>query len=137
MALALDPSVLVMDEPTTGLDVITQARLIEVIRGLPEKQGCSIVYVSHDLGVVRSLADRVAVMNAGDIVEEASAEALFQRPAHPYTRDLLEAIPRLPARQVRCAASPGRLPRRDGRRAAASRRAAPCRRALPHARPPR
>jgi peptide/nickel transport system ATP-binding protein len=95
MALSLDPSVLVMDEPTTGLDVITQAYLVDVIRSLPEQQGCSIVYVSHDLGVVRSLADHVAVMKAGRIVEHAPVRNLFQRPAHAYTRTLLEAIPRL------------------------------------------
>jgi peptide/nickel transport system ATP-binding protein len=95
MSLALDPSILVMDEPTTGLDVITQAHLVKMIRALPEKYGCSIVYVSHDLGVVRSLADQVAVMNAGRIVEHAPTQLLFRRPAHSYTRTLLEAIPRL------------------------------------------
>ena len=72
MALALDPSVLILDEPTTGLDVVTQARLLEVIRALREEQSSSIIYVSHDLGVVRNLADRVAVMYAGHIVEAAA-----------------------------------------------------------------
>ena len=95
MALALDPSVLILDEPTTGLDVVTQARLLEVIRALRKEQSSSIIYVSHDLGVVRNLADRVAVMYAGHIVEAAAVRDLFQRPAHPYTRGLLEAIPRL------------------------------------------
>lgn len=95
MALALDPSVLILDEPTTGLDAATQARLLDVIRAVRQDHETSIVYVSHDLGVVRSLADRVAVMNAGHIVETALVGDLFQRPAHPYTRALLRAIPRL------------------------------------------
>ena len=95
MALALDPSVLILDEPTTGLDAATQTRLLEVIRALRSEQNSSIVYVSHDLGVVRNLADRVVVMYAGYIVETASVGDLFQRPTHPYTRGLLEAIPRL------------------------------------------
>jgi peptide/nickel transport system ATP-binding protein len=101
MALVCEPSVIVMDEPTTGLDVLTQQRLLEVISGLRERRRTSIVYVSHDLGVVRNLVDHVAVMYAGRIVEYASTDALFQAPQHPYTRRLLEAIPRVRRRTGR------------------------------------
>ncbi len=95
MALVCQPSVIVMDEPTTGLDVITQARLLDVIRGLRSKRDVSIVYISHDLGVVRNLVDDVAVMYGGRIVEAGPVDALFSVPRHPYTRRLLEAIPRV------------------------------------------
>jgi peptide/nickel transport system ATP-binding protein len=95
MALACEPAVVVMDEPTTGLDVITQARLLEVIRALRSSRDAIIVYVSHDLGVVRNLVDRVAVMYGGRLVEEAAVDDLFRQPQHPYTRRLIEAVPRV------------------------------------------
>jgi peptide/nickel transport system ATP-binding protein len=95
MALACRPAVIVMDEPTTGLDVLTQERLLEVIRGLRARLETSIVYISHDLGVVRNLVDDVVVMYGGRIVEHGPVEALFHEPQHPYTRRLLEAIPRV------------------------------------------
>ena len=101
MALVCEPLVVVMDEPTTGLDVLTQQRLLKVISGLRERRRTSIVYVSHDLGVVRNLVDHVAVMYAGRIVEHAPTDALFQDPQHPYTRRLLEAIPRVRRRTGR------------------------------------
>jgi peptide/nickel transport system ATP-binding protein len=94
LALVCRPSVIIMDEPTTGLDVTTQARLIEVIRDLVRVNGTSLVYVSHDLGVVRSLADDVAVMYGGRIVEQGPVDEVFTNPMHPYTRGLLEAVPR-------------------------------------------
>ena len=94
MALVCQPSVIVMDEPTTGLDVLTQSRLLDVIGGLRDGRNVSIVYVSHDLGVVRNLVDTVAVMYAGRVVEFGAAESVFTDPRHPYTRRLLEAIPR-------------------------------------------
>ncbi len=94
LALVCRPSVIIMDEPTTGLDVTTQARLIEVIRDLVRVNGTSLVYVSHDLGVVRSLADDVAVMYGGRIVEQGPVDEVFMNPMHPYTRGLLEAVPR-------------------------------------------
>lgn len=94
MALVCEPSVIVMDEPTTGLDVVTQARLLDVIAELSDHRDVSIVYVSHDLGVVRNVVDRVAVMYGGRIVEAGPVNDLFRAPAHPYTRRLLEAIPR-------------------------------------------
>jgi peptide/nickel transport system ATP-binding protein len=107
IAFACKPDLIVMDEPTTGLDVITQARLLEVIGELRESGDAAIVYVSHDLGVVRKLAHRVIVMYGGSIVEEGAADELFQRPRHPYTRRLLEAIPRVRARPIRPVGIPG------------------------------
>ena len=98
LALVCRPDVIVMDEPTTGLDVTTQARLIEVIRDLVKLHGTSLVYVSHDLGVVRSLVDDVAVMYGGRIVEQGPVDEVFTHPLHPYTRGLLEAVPRASTR---------------------------------------
>jgi peptide/nickel transport system ATP-binding protein len=95
MALVCEPRVIVMDEPTTGLDVLTQDRLIDVIIGLREKRTVSIVYVSHDLGVVRNVVDEVAVMYGGRVVETGPVDDIFRDPRHPYTRRLLEAIPRV------------------------------------------
>jgi peptide/nickel transport system ATP-binding protein len=107
IALVCRPSVIVMDEPTTGLDVITQARLLQVIRDLRSERDTTIVYVSHDLGVIRNLVDRVAVMYGGYLVEEGPVEDIFREPHHPYTRRLLEAIPRLRATAVRTRGIPG------------------------------
>ena len=95
MALVCKPSVIVMDEPTTGLDVLTQERLLRVIREIRTQRESCIVYISHDLGVVRNLVDHVAVMYGGRIVEHAPVDELFRAPRHPYTRRLLEAIPRV------------------------------------------
>jgi peptide/nickel transport system ATP-binding protein len=107
MALVSEPSVIVMDEPTTGLDVNTQARLLDVIRALRSERQTTIVYVSHDLAVVRNLVDRVAVMYGGRVVEEAAVDDLFRAPAHPYTRRLLEAIPRIHHRTESLRGIPG------------------------------
>src|SRR5579871_1260023 len=93
MAFACRPAVIVCDEPTTGLDVTTQARVLETIRGLCRSHGVAALYVSHDLAVVAELADHVAVMYAGRIVEWAPRRALFESPRHPYTRRLLRAVP--------------------------------------------
>jgi peptide/nickel transport system ATP-binding protein len=107
MALVCNPDVIVMDEPTTGLDVTTQARLLEEIRELGRRLHTAMVYISHDLAVVRNIADRVIVLYAGRIVEEASADALFATPRHPYTRRLLEAIPRVDVGRARPRGIPG------------------------------
>ena len=103
MALVCEPKLIVMDEPTTGLDVLTQKRLLDVIDGLRGRRDTCIVYISHDLGVVRELVDHVAVMYGGRIMEHAPVAELFRNPAHPYTRRLLEAIPRVhrPAGRLR------------------------------------
>jgi peptide/nickel transport system ATP-binding protein len=93
MALVGEPAVIVLDEPTTGLDVITQARILSLLQRLRDDQGISMVYVTHDLAVVAQIADRIAVMYAGRVVEQGSLEKVLGRPRHPYTRGLLASIP--------------------------------------------
>ncbi|MBG7609848.1 MAG: ABC transporter ATP-binding protein [Anaerolineae bacterium] len=95
MALAGEPDMLVLDEPTTGLDVTTQAHILELMRDIVSDLGTAMMYISHDLGVIARVSDRVALMYAGEIVEDASAAEIFKSPAHPYARGLLESIPRL------------------------------------------
>ncbi len=90
-ALVLDPKVLIADEPTTALDVTTQAAIIALVQDLREELGMSLVWISHDLGVVAQVADRVAVMYAGELVEVTSTEVLFAEPAHPYTEGLIKS----------------------------------------------
>src|SRR3954467_7051551 len=93
MAFACRPSVIVLDEPTTGLDVSIQAHVLATVRDLCHSHGVAALYVTHDLAVVATLADRVAVMYAGRIVEEGPARSLFSAPSHPYTRHLIAAVP--------------------------------------------
>ncbi len=93
MALATSPRVLIADEPTTALDVTIQRQILELVTSLQEKTQMAVLWVTHDLGVVASLVDRVVVMYAGRIVEMASTERLFSRPSHPYTKALLESLP--------------------------------------------
>ena len=95
MALSCDPQVLIADEPTTALDVTIQAQILDLMLELKEKTGTAIVLITHDLGVVAETTERVVVMYAGRKVEEAPVEALFDDPLHPYTRGLMQAIPRL------------------------------------------
>jgi peptide/nickel transport system ATP-binding protein len=95
MAFACKPAVVVLDEPTTGLDVTTQAHILDTIRTMTRAEGAAALYVTHDLAVVANLADRVAVMYAGLVVEQGPASEIFTRAAHPYTRRLLAAIPRI------------------------------------------
>ncbi|MFM9982035.1 MAG: ABC transporter ATP-binding protein [Burkholderiales bacterium] len=95
MALACNPRLLIADEPTTALDVTIQAQILDLMRGLKDKTGAAIVLITHDLGVVAEMAQRVVVMYAGRKVEEAGVDDLFARPRHPYTRGLLQSIPRL------------------------------------------
>ncbi|MET0373421.1 MAG: ABC transporter ATP-binding protein, partial [Rhizorhabdus sp.] len=100
LAFVLKPRLIVLDEPTTALDVTTQAQVLAVIRSLCRDQGIAALYVSHDLAVVRGLVDRVVVLYAGRVAEVARRETLFDRPAHPYTRGLLAAIPDVDVRRV-------------------------------------
>ena len=97
MALACSPKLLIADEPTTALDVTIQAQILDLMRALKEKTGAAIVLITHDLGVVAEMAQRVVVMYAGRKVEEAPVAELFARPRHPYTQGLLHSIPRLGA----------------------------------------
>src|SRR5882672_3337533 len=95
MALASEPKLLVADEPTTALDVTIQAQIIELLRDLKQRLGMSILLITHNLGIVGDIADRVAVMYAGQIVELAPARELLRRPLHPYTRALMASVPKL------------------------------------------
>jgi len=97
MALAGNPTLVVLDEPTTALDVTTQARILKLLARLQAERGMSALYVTHNLGVMAQVADRVAVMYAGELVEVAPTAELFQNPLHPYTRGLIAAVPRLSA----------------------------------------
>jgi peptide/nickel transport system ATP-binding protein len=109
MAFACRPSVIVLDEPTTGLDVSTQSHVLDTVREITKAHGAAAIYVTHDLAVVANLADRVAVMYAGRIVEEGPAKDIFDDPAHPYTRRLLAAIPHIAGAQT-LVGIPGRAP---------------------------
>jgi len=110
MALACEPDLLIADEPTTALDVTIQAQILELLADLRERLGMAVVLVTHDLGVVAEVCDRVLVMYAGQIVEEGPVEAIFRDPRHPYTEGLLQAIPRLSHRSERLAVIPGIVP---------------------------
>ncbi len=113
MALACEPAVLLADEPTTALDVTIQAQVLGLLADLKARHGMAMLFITHNLGVVAQIADRVAVMYAGQIVEQGPVEAIFARPAHPYTRALFAAIPRMDREAQGIAAIPGRVPPLD------------------------
>src|SRR6185295_15606971 len=94
MALANEPDVLIADEPTTALDVTIQAQILKLLKDLQARFGMALLLITHDLGIVRRMAGRVAVMQAGEIVEQGPTEAIFTRPQHSYTRHLLAAEPK-------------------------------------------
>ena len=100
MALACDPKVLIADEPTTALDVTIQAQILDLLNNLRKTRELAVLLITHDLGVVAEVADRVAVMYTGKIVEESPVEELFAQPKHPYTEGLLRSVPRLTAKDV-------------------------------------
>jgi peptide/nickel transport system ATP-binding protein len=110
IALACDPELLIADEPTTALDVTIQAQILDLMRELKATSGAAIILITHDLGVVAEVCDEVAVMYAGQIVERAPADVLFEAPQHPYTVGLLASIPRLDQRTDRLAAIDGMVP---------------------------
>jgi oligopeptide/dipeptide ABC transporter ATP-binding protein len=110
MAIACEPDLLIADEPTTALDVTIQAEILDLLRGLRRRRGMGVVLITHDLGVVAEQADRVAIMYAGRIVEEATTAELFAHPLHPYTRALLRSMPTLGAHRERLDAIPGNVP---------------------------
>ncbi|MFJ2934767.1 ABC transporter ATP-binding protein [Streptomyces sp. NPDC087219] len=95
MALALEPDLIIADEPTTALDVTVQAQVMDLLAELQQEYNMGLILITHDLGVVADVADKIAVMYAGRIVEQAPVHELYKRPAHPYTKGLLESIPRL------------------------------------------
>ena len=110
MALALAPELLIADEPTTALDVTIQAQILELISEMREKLGTSVILITHDLGIIAEMADRVAVMYAGRIVEEASVEELFDNQLHPYTQGLVASIPILGKVTEKLDVIPGSVP---------------------------
>ncbi|HKS65354.1 MAG TPA: ABC transporter ATP-binding protein [Xanthobacteraceae bacterium] len=110
IALACDPELLIADEPTTALDVTIQAQILDLMRDLKRTSDAAIILITHDLGVVAEVCDEVAVMYAGEIVERAPADALFEAPQHPYTVGLLASIPRLDLRADRLAVIEGVVP---------------------------
>ena len=110
MALAMEPPLIIADEPTTALDVTIQAEIIALIRNLRRETRASFLFVSHDLGLVSSLCDRIYVMYAGRIVESGEAADIFARPQHPYTKALIGSIPRLGANPERLQTIPGQIP---------------------------
>jgi oligopeptide/dipeptide ABC transporter ATP-binding protein len=110
MALAAGPELLIADEPTTALDVTIQAQILDLMANLRFDLGMAMVLITHDLGVVAEMADRVAVMYAGQIVEETATTALFAEPLHPYTRGLIGSVPVIGRRQEELAVIPGRVP---------------------------
>jgi oligopeptide/dipeptide ABC transporter ATP-binding protein len=110
LAIAGDPDVLIADEPTTALDTTVQARILELILQLQRQRRAAVLYISHDLSVVRLVCDRVAVMYAGRVVELGAAEEVFRNPLHPYTRALLSAIPAVEHERGRLAAIKGSVP---------------------------
>jgi peptide/nickel transport system ATP-binding protein len=109
-ALAAEPDFLILDEPTTALDVTIEAQILDLLEELQQRRGLSMLFISHNLGVVRRIADEVAVLYAGEVVESGPTAAVFNNPQHPYSKGLLAAIPRLERQQARLAAIPGRLP---------------------------
>jgi peptide/nickel transport system ATP-binding protein len=110
MALSLEPEVLIADEPTTALDVTVQAQIMRLLADLQRESQLALILITHDLGVVAEVADRVSVVYAGKVVEEGPAEPLFAAPAHPYTKGLLASIPQLAPHGRRLPTIPGSPP---------------------------
>ena len=110
MALACNPALLIADEPTTALDVTIQAQILDLLKELKQKLQMSILLITHNLGIVGDLADQVAVMYAGRIVEQSAAGALLEKPLHPYTVALMRSVPRLGAHAQRLQSIPGSVP---------------------------
>ena len=110
MALVLRPALLIADEPTTALDVTIQAQILELLQRLQQQLGMAVLLITHDLGVVAEVADRVVVMYGGEVVERATVTELFDAPHHPYTEGLMSAMPRLDQRTERLVTIPGVVP---------------------------
>lgn len=110
MALACNPNLLIADEPTTALDVTIQAQILTLMRDLKKRLGMAIIFITHDLGVIAEVAERVMVMYAGQIMEEAYAKDLFDSPLHPYTESLLKSVPTVEGKQKKLFVIPGNVP---------------------------
>ncbi|MWB99497.1 ABC transporter ATP-binding protein [Agromyces seonyuensis] len=110
MALALEPQVLIMDEPTTALDVVMQRQIVEQIAELRDRLGFSVIFITHDVSLLIEIADRIAIMYAGEIVEQGPAQELYRRPRHPYTKGLLSSFPPLRGPKTELAGIPGAPP---------------------------
>lgn len=110
MALACNPSLLIADEPTTALDVTTQAQILELMQQVQEEYGMAILFITHDLGVVAEIADEVAVMYLGNVVEQAEVDTIFNNPGHPYTQSLLRSVPKVTATRQELAVIKGMVP---------------------------
>ena len=113
LALVNNPKIIIADEPTTALDVTVQAQILERLKDLKKERGMSIMLITHNLGVVASIADRMAVMYTGEIVEIGSVENVFGKPQHPYTNGLLGAVPRLGSGSAELIPIIGRVPQPD------------------------
>ncbi|GAB3187790.1 ABC transporter ATP-binding protein [Nesterenkonia suensis] len=110
MAISLDPDVLIADEPTTALDVTVQAQVMRLLKDLQVEQNMGLILITHDLGVVADVADKIAVMYAGRVMEASDVYEIYRQPAHPYTRGLLQSIPRIDGEDERLQAIPGLPP---------------------------
>jgi len=113
ISISCQPSLLIADEPTTSLDVTIQAQYLELLKDIQRELGVSLIFITHDFGIVANMCDRVAVMYAGQIVESAPVRDIFYRPAHHYTASLLKAVPKLETRVDRLVSIPGQPPRLD------------------------
>ncbi len=111
MAMSCEPEVLIADEPTTALDVTIQAQILDLMKSLNEKQGTAILFITHDLGVVADICDRVVVMYAGKVVEEGTTRTILKDPKHPYTQGLIRSLPKLTEREQTLYSIPGTVPR--------------------------
>lgn len=110
MAMSCDPELLIADEPTTALDVTIQAQILDLMRKLNRESGAAIMLITHDLGVVAEICDRVAVMYAGKVVEEGTVQDIFKNPQHPYTKGLIQSVPRMDEKIDRLYSIPGNVP---------------------------
>src|SRR5688572_14690478 len=110
MALACEPELLIADEPTTALDVTIQAQILDLMRRLQRETGTAIILITHDLGVVAEMCDRVAVMYAGEVIEQTDTRSLFRQPLHPYTQGLIGSVPILGQPKDELSVIPGLVP---------------------------
>lgn len=111
IAMSCDPEILIADEPTTALDVTIQAQILEIMKGLNKEQGTAIMLITHDLGVVAEMCDRVCVMYAGQVVEESDVRTILKNPKHPYAQGLIKSLPKISGREERLYSIPGNVPK--------------------------